>query len=120
MGEETHQEARPRPSLLPPAFLPRLWAAEGKRILGWVAGVLGLQGTSGGWGGRTMVSNNSLCACNKLTPQREGRGLAGEAGEEDADLDRLGWRQRLASSERVAYTWRDLPPPRLPRPADNT
>lgn len=35
----------------------------------------------------------------------------GEAWVEDADLDRLGWRQRLASSERVAVTCRDLPLP---------
>lgn len=51
VGEETHQEARPWPSLLPPAFLPWLLSAEGKRMLGWVTGVLGLQGNIRGWGG---------------------------------------------------------------------
>lgn len=38
----------------------------------------------------------------------------GEAWEEDGDLDRLGWRQRLASSESVADTRRDPPPTLTP------
>lgn len=65
----------------------------------WGAGPAGEHPGLGG-DGWTMVSNNSLRSCNKLTPQREGRGLA---GEENIDLDRPGWRQRLASSERVAF-----------------
>lgn len=96
----------PWPGLLPPALLLPIQAAQGtKRLLGWVAGVLALQGNIRR--GETSVSNNSLYAYNKLAPQREERGLA---GREDADLDRPGGSQRLASSEMAAYTCQDPPP----------
>lgn len=61
-------------------------------------------------GEETRVSNNSLSAYNKLTPLREGRGLA----EKDADLDRLGWKQEVSSYEMAACTCQDLP--RTPTP----
>lgn len=39
----------------------------------------------------------------------------GEVWEEDADLDHPGWRQRLASSETIAYACQDPPPALTPK-----
>lgn len=58
-------------------------------------------GTSGR--GATKVSNNSLRACDKLTPQREGRGWLQEALREAADLDRQGQRKPVRSQSHSAH-----------------
>lgn len=53
--------------------------------------------------GATKVSNNSLRACDKLTPQREGRGWLQEALREAADLDRQGQRKLVPSRSHSAH-----------------
>lgn len=53
--------------------------------------------------GATKVSNNSLRACDKLTPQREGRGSLEEVLREAADLDRQGQRKLVPSRSHSAH-----------------
>lgn len=57
-------------------------------LLGWVSWHAEASSRTSEEGGATKVSNNSLHACDKLTPQREGRGWLEEALREAADLDR--------------------------------
>lgn len=48
-------------------------------------------------GRATRAANNSLRACDKLTPQKERRGWLEEALREAADLDRWGQRRLVPS-----------------------
>lgn len=89
--------------LQPPSHCSKL-PKEGRGFWDGLLGSWPFRQTSKGE--ETRVSNNSLGAYNKLTPQREGRGLA---EKEDADLDYLGWKQEVSSYEMAAYTCQDLP-----------